>query len=42
MGRIQYGEWRMENGEWKIDISHLHSGIYFLKNDNQIIKIIKN
>jgi len=32
---------RHENDEYVIDISHLQSGIYFLKIDNKIFKIIK-
>jgi len=42
MGRKQKAESRRQNDKIVIDISHLHSGIYFLKIDNQIYKIIKN
>jgi len=44
MGRMQNAECRMQNAEEEmvIDISHLQAGIYFLKIDNQTIKIIKN
>jgi len=44
MGRMQNAECRMQNAEEEmvINISHLQAGIYFLKIDNQTIKIIKN
>jgi len=42
MGRKQKAECRMQNGEIVTDISHLQAGMYFLKIDNQIFKIIKN
>jgi len=44
IGRRQKAEGRRQNagGELVIDISHLQSGIYFLKIDNHTFKIIKN
>ena len=30
------------NNEISIDVSHLASGMYFLKVDNKVVKIIKN
>jgi len=30
------------NNEISIDVSHLASGMYFLKIDNKVVKIIKN
>jgi len=41
-GRMQNAECKMQNGKIVIDISHIQSGIYFLKIDNQTFKIIKN
>jgi hypothetical protein len=30
-GKKQNGKWKMENEEWKVNISHLPAGIYFVK-----------
>jgi hypothetical protein len=43
-GRKQKAEGRKgekENGEWLMDISHLPAGIYFIRIDNKIIKVVK-
>jgi len=42
IGRVQQIEYKIVNEELIINISHLQSGIYFLKIDNQTFKIIKN
>ena len=41
-GKIVFTQKLQEDTEYNIDISHLQSGMYFLKVDNQVFKIIKN
>jgi len=41
-GKIVFTQKLQGETEYNIDISYLQSGIYFLKIDNQIYKIIKN
>jgi len=41
-GKIVFTQKLQKETEYNIDISHLQSGIYFLKIDNQTFKIIKN
>jgi len=42
VGKLQKAESRKQNGEITIDISHLANGMYFLKIDEKVFKIIKN
>jgi len=41
VGKKQQAECRMQNGEIEIDLSHLANGLYFLKVDGKMFKIIK-
>ena len=41
VGKLQNAEHRTQNEEIVIDISHLTNGMYFLKIDNKVVKVIK-
>ncbi|MDR2084746.1 MAG: T9SS type A sorting domain-containing protein [Bacteroidales bacterium] len=41
MGRIQDVQWIIVHDEWQTDISHLKSGVYFLRINNEVIRILK-
>jgi len=41
VGKLQKAECRKQNGKIEIDISHLANGLYFLKVDGKVFKIVK-
>jgi len=41
VGKLQQAESSKQNEEIVLDISHLSAGIYFLKVDGKMVKIVK-
>ena len=42
VGKKQNAECRMQNGVIEMDISHLSAGLYYLKVDGKVFKVVKN